>query len=1123
MSDEVEPPVPQPEQLAQELAFFVGDAPLLMGTVALGPDGDIIHLYDNAATCRFFGMPYGVTGGRSARSMGVPEEIIRLWRERYDQAVAAGGAIKFEYNHPGDDGERTLAVTVSPLSIRSPHGVCCGYIADDVTEERRARQELFASNERFQAAVRAVEGILWTNDPDGRMAGDQPGWASLTGQTRAEYEGYGWSKAVHPDDASATVQAWQQAVADRKPFVFEHRVCRFDGEWRTFAIRAIPVIGADDEVQEWVGVHTDVTDQRRTREDLLASETRLRESEEQLRLATEAAEVGLWDVDPQSDTLFWPPRVKAMFGISPDAPVSMSADFFPCLHPEDAAKVRAAYEAAVDPTRRALYDVEYRTVGKEDGVIRWVAAKGRGLFDSEGRCYRVIGTAMDISRRKEAEQALHAQARSLEVLNATGVALASELDLEKIVQMVTDAAVKLIGAEFGAFFYNIVDEGGERYTLYTISGVPREHFSKFPMPRNTEVFAPTFEGAGIVRSDDITKDSRYGKSAPHYGMPPGHLPVRSYLAAPVRSRDGEVLGGLFFGHSKVGVFSALDENSVAGLCAQAAIAIDNARLFQASQWELSARRRAEEELKALNETLEQEVHARTRERDMVWTTSQDLFAIIGRDECYISLNPAWTSSLGYALDELIGMHGSTLVHPDDLVARAADFDPLQKGEAVRDVDLRIRGKDGDYKWFSWTAIPTGDGQVYCEGRDVTERRQLEDLLRQAQKMEAVGQLTGGIAHDFNNLLTGISGSLELLEKRLPDDANPNLHRYLNAAATSANRAAALTHRLLAFSRRQPLDPKPVDANQLIASMDDLLRRTIGENIQLNMVNGSGLWRTLCDPHQLESAVLNLAINARDAMPSGGKLTVETCNVDFDAAAAARLGDVKPGQYICVCVTDTGVGMAPDVIEKAFEPFFTTKPIGQGTGLGLSMIYGFTRQSEGHAKIYSEVGKGTSVKLYLPRYHGTAADHDQPGSSTPLEAHRAPGRETVLVVEDEQSVRELVVEILTNLNYRTIEATDGPSGLNALEEAAVIDLLITDVGLPGLNGRQLADAARIRRPDLKVMFMTGYAENAAVSHGFLDPGMEIITKPFSLETFASRVRRMIEGDQSKDKRAAPESH
>jgi signal transduction histidine kinase/ActR/RegA family two-component response regulator len=429
------------------------------------------------------------------------------------------------------------------------------------------------------------------------------------------------------------------------------------------------------------------------------------------------------------------------------------------------------------------------------------------------------------------------------------------------------------------------------------------------------------------------------------------------------------------------------------------------------------------------------------------------------------------------------------------------------------LDCRLPHRHVGYRSIAWTAVRDGD-LTHAVGRDVTAEqeaadalRDAEEQLRQAQKMEAVGQLTGGIAHDFNNLLTGIVGSLDLMQTRMSQGRTENLPRYMAAAMSSANRAAALTHRLLAFARRQPLDPKPVDADSLIASITDLVRSTMNEAIALKVVATNGLWLTLCDPHQLENAILNLAINARDAMPDGGTLTIETCNTHLDRGYAALHPGVAVGQYICICVTDTGMGMPQDVIARAFDPFFTTKPIGQGTGLGLSMIYGFARQSEGHAAITSEVGQGTTVKIYLPRHRG--APLEQVSSERLTQVPWAGADETVLVVEDEPVVRDLIVEVLGDLGYRALEAADGLAGLAILQSSVRIDLVVTDVGLPGLNGRQLADQARATRPDLKVLFITGYAENAAAASGFLDPGMEMITKPFPVDALAQRIREMIQ--------------
>ncbi len=394
---------------------------------------------------------------------------------------------------------------------------------------------------------------------------------------------------------------------------------------------------------------------------------------------------------------------------------------------------------------------------------------------------------------------------------------------------------------------------------------------------------------------------------------------------------------------------------------------------------------------------------------------------------------------------------------------------------------------------------------------IAERKHAEEALRQSQKMEAVGQLTGGIAHDFNNLLTGIIGSLELLETRLRQGRTSELHRYVGVAQGASKRAAALTHRLLAFSRRQTLDAKPTDVNRLAMDMEELIRRTVGPQITLEVVTAAGLWSALIDASQLESALLNLCINARDAMPEGGRITIETANKWLDDRAAKER-DLPPGQYLSVCVTDTGTGMTSDVIARAFEPFFTTKPLGQGTGLGLSMVYGFVRQSGGQVRIYSEVGCGTTMCLYLPRHHGGLPE--AVASTAPAASAREQTGKTILIVDDEPSVRMLVTDVLQELGYASIEAADGPAGLKTLQSDAIVDLLVTDVGLPGgLNGRQLADAARITRPDLKVLFITGYAENAVIGNGHLAPGMRVLTKPFVMEALANRILEMIGDDKA----------
>jgi signal transduction histidine kinase/CheY-like chemotaxis protein len=606
----------------------------------------------------------------------------------------------------------------------------------------------------------------------------------------------------------------------------------------------------------------------------------------------------------------------------------------------------------------------------------------------------------DRTAQRAIEEALAEERKALEVLNRAGSALAAESDLQRLVQIVTDAGVELSGAEFGAFFYNVLDAAGESYTLYTLSGAPLDAFSKFPMPRNTEVFGPTFRGEGIVRSDDITKDPRYGRNAPRKGMPEGHLPVRSYLAVPVVSRTGEVIGGLFFGHATPGVFTERSERGLEGLAAEAAVAIDNYRLGQATQREVAERRRVEEALREMNATLEQQVAERT-------------------------------------------------------------------------AALRAN----------------------------------EETLRQSQKMEAVGQLTGGVAHDFNNLLQVIIGNLDTIQRHLPEDA-ARLRRSAAQALNGARRAAALTQRLLAFSRRQPLDPKPLNVNSLVTGLSELIHRTLGETVAVETVLAAGLWQVEADANELEAAILNLAVNARDAMADGGRLTIETANAHIDEAYAASFFELTPGQYVSIAVSDTGCGMDPDTVARAFEPFFTTKPVGQGTGLGLSQVYGFVKQSGGHVKIYSEVGEGTTVKIYLPRL---IADADALSEETAeIVAPDGDSDETILVVEDDDDVRTYSVDILRELGYRVLDAHDGASALRLLERQARVDLLFTDVVLPGgMTGAQMAEQARRLRPTLKVLFTTGYARNAIIHQGRLDKGVRLITKPFSSTDLGAKVRDVLD--------------
>ena len=538
------------------------------------------------------------------------------------------------------------------------------------------------------------------------------------------------------------------------------------------------------------------------------------------------------------------------------------------------------------------------------------------------------------------------------------------------------------------------------------------------------------------------------------------------------------------------------------------------------------RRRAEQELR---ESEAKFVAIANSIDQMIWSTRPD-----GFHDYY---NERWYDYTGVPPGSTDGEAWNGMFHADDQDAAWSRWrQSLRTGEPYQ-IEYRLRHRSGEYRWVigraqcvrdqagvitRWYGTCTDihdrkmaeerlrDLNATLEARvrsAVDEQRRAEEALRQAQKMEAVGQLTGGIAHDFNNLLQIIIGNLGSLQRWLPSEPGREQRAVANAMS-GAKRAATLTQRLLAFSRRQPLDPRPLNPSKLVVGMAEMLARTLGETIALETVQGAGLWNVEADPNQLESALLNLAVNARDAMPGGGKLTIETSNSLIDTVYATQHAEVTPGQYVVFSVSDTGTGIDKDKIDKVFEPFFTTKEVGKGTGLGLSMVYGFAKQSGGHVKIYSEPGHGTTVKIYLPRWQGLLSDETRPAPNEALKGSRS---ETILVVEDDPDVRAYTVEALRELGYAVLEAPDGVTGLRTLEaQGKDVSLLFTDVVLPGdLNGPQLAARASAMLPKLKVLFTSGYSRNAIVHHGRLDAGVALVTKPFALEDLARRLREILE--------------
>ena len=1015
--------------------------------IAWGPDRTL--LYNDAYA--------EVLASKHPQALG--RDFLDVWSEIRDDLLpmvekAYGGEpvhmadITLVIHRRGYPEETHFSFSYTP--VRDEAGQVAGFFCpcNDITGQvmaersRRSSEDALRDSEtRLRGVLDAVTEGFVLLDREFRVIEINPEGMRIDTRPRGEIIGRSHWDVWPGTEDSVLGRLYQRAMAERVPIAIEHRYVWPDGRDAWMDVRGYP---SGDGLALF---YRDISERKRFEE-------ALRAAAEQLRLATDAAEVGLWDVDPVTDALFWPPRVKAMFGISAEKPVSM-ADFFAGLHPDDREATAAAYASATDPGRRAVYDVEYRTIGKEDGVVRWVAARGRGLFDEQGRCVRVLGTAIDITERRAQQEAAESSRRLLDaVLDAmpVGVVIA---DASGAITR-TNPANTLLWGETPAS--GSVDEYREWVGYWPESG-KRVAPHEWAMARALER-AETCPG-------ELVEIERFGTRERRFMLNSG---------APVHDAQGRVVAALV------------------------------------AQLDVTDRVKAERALQALNDTLEHQVAERTVERDRVWRNSRDLLVVLGPDGVFRAVNPAWTVILGHRAGEVAGRSFLDFVWPDDADLTRSGLNDATASRDLTSFENRCAHKDGTPRWISWYTSVEGD-LVYAYGRDVTAEKeqavaleQAQEALRQSQKMEAVGQLTGGIAHDFNNMLAVIVGSLDLLGRRIgPGDARAK--RYVDAATEGARRAALLTQRLLAFSRQQPLRPEAIDANKLVAGMSELLRGSLGSNVRLETVLASGLWRTHADPNQLENVLLNLAVNARDAMPGGGRLTIETANCHLDARYVAQHIGVPAGQYVMVAVTDTGSGMPAEVIAKAFDPFFTTKAVGKGTGLGLSQVYGFVKQSGGHVKIYSEPGQGTAVKVYLPRLVGGEAEapRDQDASGVPL----GEWTEVVLVVEDEPAVRQFSVDALTELGYRALEADGAAAALRLLDQHPEIALLFTDIVMPDVNGAKLAEAARRRRPGLKVLFTTGYTRNAVVHNGVLDPGVELIGKPFTIEELAAKVREVLD--------------
>ena len=993
-------------------------------------------------------------------------ELLPSVMERWTSSIANGEPFEMTFPLRGGDGVfRPFLTRIQPM--RDASGAVARWFGTntEIFDQVAAEQALRAERDRSRGVLDGMTEGFVLLDRDFRVLDINSEGSRIDGRAADEVIGRSHWEAWPGSEGTDQGRLYKRVMAGGGAEQMEGYHRWEDGREAWLDIRAYPH-------PEGIAIfYRDISDRKRT-------EAAIEESEVRFRNMADQAPVMMWVTNPSGYCTYLNRRWYEFTG--QDVGVGEGYGWLDAVHPDDRPVAEQAFASA--NAEQKDYRVEFR-IRRADGAYRWTIDAAAARFGADGEYLGYVGSVIDIEERREAEVALHASTARAEALAAEQAAILSQLaegvivtDREGKITFVNDAASRI----HGVARLDVTPDGyADTYHLLTMEGRPYPAH-ELPLAR-------------AVLNDETVADARW-----RIKRPDGSEVLAVGSARPVHDRHGKKLGA---------VLTLRDDTERA----------EGERRL----------RENEARLRALTDNLPS---------GMVYqlSTGRD-----GSERRFLYVSQSHERLTGVSAEAVLADSSIpySLILPDHQpVLVTAELEALAHRKPF-DVQVQFRRADGEVRWARIISAPREqqDGALVWDGiqiditdqkkaetllvemndeleRRVTERtaelEQAQEALRQAQKMEAVGQLTGGIAHDFNNLLTGVIGSLDMMQRRMAKGETDKIERYATTAMTAANRAAALTHRLLAFARRQPLDPKPVNANRLVTGMEELLRRTIGESVQLEIVTAGGLWQTLCDPHQLESAILNLAINARDAMAGGGRLTIETCNAHLDNAYAAQQRDVLPGQYICICVTDTGIGMTKDTIDKAFEPFFTTKPTGQGTGLGLSMIYGFTRQSEGYARIYSEVGEGTTMKLYLPRYYGEAEDVEESHGEL-TDAHRAEAGEVVLVVEDETAVRNLVVEVLEELGYRAVEAVDGPSGLKLLQSKMRLDLLVTDIGLPGLNGRQLADAARETRPDLKVLFMTGYAENATIANGFLEPGMQMITKPFAIEALVTRIRDMIE--------------
>ncbi len=1035
------PPETWPPSLRATVSLILGSRfPMF---VAFGPELGFLY---NDAYAEILGDKHPAALGRRFHEIW-PE----IWPDiapLIDKALAGEATwsenMLLTMNRRGYDEQTWFTFSYSP--VRDEQGRVAGMFCacTETTGQVRAEASLREAEARLRAVTDHLPGgavyqIATPRDGSSRrFLYLSRGFERMTGVTTeavltdpaAAYD------LILPEHRGRLAEAERAAIRDLSDFDVEAPMRRPDGTLVQTRIISAPRLVAD--VVVWDGLLLDDTARKRTEE-------RLRESEARLRLATEAAEVGLWDVDVVNDSLFWPARVKAMFGISPDVPVSM-ADYYAGLHPEDRDVTSAAFAAALDPTKRALYDVEYRTVGREDGVVRWVAAKGRGVFEG-GRCVRVLGTAIDVTARKQAEEALRASEEQFRVLSQVLPNFVWATDSAGTAYWFNDRVYAYAGLRPGD-----LDGDGWHAVVH---------------PDDRSRVAEEWHAAVAVRSG-YQSEYRLRRADGVY---------RWFLARaqPVLASDGKVVRW-------VGTSTDIDDQ-----------------------------KRMMTDLVRFNEVLEQRVAERTAEHDRVWRNSRDLLVVVGADGIFRAVNPGWQAILGHSPSEVVGHSFLEFIWPDDAEATLAALEQAVSADDLTDFENRYRHKDGTPRLISWRTSVESD-LVYAYGRDVTAEkrqaealRQAEEALRQSQKLEAVGQLTGGVAHDFNNLLTIIRSSVDFL--RRPDLAEERRVRYLTAVSDTVDRAAKLTGQLLAFARRQALKPETLDVGARLRAVAELLDTVTGARIRVMTDLPDHPCFVRVDVSQFETALVNMAVNARDAMGGEGTLTLRLeCGVSLPPirghAGAA-------GRFVAVSLSDTGSGIAPAVLSRVFEPFFTTKEIGKGTGLGLSQVFGFVKQSGGDVDVASVPGRGTTFTLYLPEVEPVAPAEDD-GETAQVEPGGAGQR--VLVVEDNIEVGRFATQILEDLGYETALAVNAEDALERLGVGGTgFDVVFSDVVMPGMGGIAFARLLERRLPNLPVVLTSGYSHVLAQESS---TGFELLHKPYSADQVSRILRKVLRRGRTK---------